>query len=321
MNRHSLQILLGCLISVGPLLWSCASTDEEKGSVGGTGLIQRPSGGGNSEGYRRGQSLTHSLSNNKLTNRIVSRSNAKEVSNRLKGSVKGQDAKSKEALEGMVSAQRLSGVSVETIFKSVRQIADIELKKGVNNDVRDQIKLEVGLAALTQKNYALAEFMLEPLLTSKLAKVKAGAANALGIMAQKEGRIPEAVQMWKTALKAEPGYQAALLNLGFTSLEYGDFETARKMLTRLPEDWFTLSGLIVVNRLRGKNAEVKRLCDIVLKQKPNHKPSVFNCGLFEWQANKNAKKARSMINKAIKLPGGPQSWEQKGFRVLEDIKG
>ena len=80
------------------------------------------------------------------------------------------------------------------------------------------------------------------------------------------------------------------------------------------------SGLLVIARQSGDKEETDRLCKKLMTKK-NHKPTIFNCGLHEWQSNKNAAKARLLINKALKLRGGSQDWDEKGYKVLNGIRG
>jgi len=317
---------LTCLFSVLLLVNLAGCATGKKKKVGGTmsggfdddNGAAEPQNSYSDRGY--GSTFVHSLSNNSMTSRVVSRSNADQLSSKLKSSIRGSDAKAKKGLASMISGNRLAGKSLSSVLTLARKIADIELKSGVAKEIPETVKLEIGLTALQTKNFAMFDFMVLPLIRSKNRKIKAAAYNALGVVTLNEGRVPEAVQYFKSSLKAVSNYEAAMLNLGFVSLRYGDTSTANRMITRVKGDWFADTGKLVLSRQSGNKSEVSRLCKKIMAKKA-HKPTIFNCGLFEWLANKNTKQAKILINKALKMRGGSPAWDQKGYKTLNAIRG
>ena len=120
--------------------------------------------------------------------------------------------------------------------------------------------------------------------------------------------MPEAVRFLEQSLKAVPSYKPALMNLGFTALKGGDLKEAKKRFANIQDDWFVNSGMISIARLEGNNSYADRLCSQLLGSRGNHKPTVFNCALHEYQNKKDYKKARSMFEKVARLPS---SWLQR----------
>lgn len=310
------------IIAIVTLINSCATSSDE--SVKGN----RSSNSENRSSNSRNQSdnsnvnlstkdFVVSLSNNNMTSLTVDGAKAEKALDRASNIKEGSDIKMKAQLAEKIAAQRLSRKGMGAVLGTAKKLADIEMKKGVQNEISPKVKLEIGIAAIYSQNYAMAEFMLDPLSTSKNRTVAAGALNALGVMTLKEGRVPEAMQLFKKSLSMVSDYEAAMLNMAFTALKYGDLDTARKMLGRLKIDWFSDYGKLVFSRQTGNDGEVKRLCEKLLKE--NHKPSVFSCGLQAWYQEKNPKKARELINKALQMRGGPNAWEQKGYKILEQI--
>lgn len=264
-------------------------------------------------------SYVHSLSDNKLTSYVSNGSGARNHAAKLNGKSLKDLKKAKRVLESLIAAERIADAPVGRLQSYMKRLANIQLKRGLNGKVGDAPKLEVAIAALKQRRFGLAIFFLEELFKSKNRRIRAGAYNTMGILVKNDGRIPEAVQYWREALKAVPGYEAALLNLGFVSLRYAAFGDAKKMLGRIKKNWFVKSGQLVASRLTGSTSKTSRLCDDVLEEKPNHKPTIFNCGVHEWQSNKDTKKARAMITKALRMSGGPSRWESTGYNTLESI--
>lgn len=265
------------------------------------------------------KNLIQSFSNNRLTSRTVNRSKADQLAAKLESAVQGKD-KDKRSLEGLLSARRLAGKPIDDVIATARHIADLEMRKSVDRDVSDDLKLELALAAMQASKYAMADFYLDQLITkSKDANAKAGAFTALGVIAVRQDRIPEAVAFFKEALKANSGYKAAKLNLGFLALSGGDLGLAKRMLSDVQDDWFVDSGLLIVARLEGDNGRADSLCSKVLAKRSDHKPTLFNCGLHEWQGKRSAEKAKEYLNRAVKARGGEGSWDEKAYRLIGNI--
>ena len=303
-------------------LQNCATDSDKSGGdkKGGDSEESKDDDDGDVDTKKQsGSTFVHSLSNSSLTSWTVSRSKADDISKGLLEDAKGPDEKIKGLLASLIATQRLSGQPIQTVLESGRRLADIELKAGVNNEIPDTAKLEIALAAVQSKNFAMFDFMITPLLTAKDSKIRAGALNAMGVVTLDEGRIPEAVQYFKKALKSDSDYQPAMLNMGFVALLYGDADTAKSMLNRVRPDWYTKSGQLVIARQSGEKATATKLCAKLMPR--SHKPTVFNCGLHEWLSNNSAVKAKELINKALKLKGGPPSWDERGYEVLNAIRG
>ena len=134
-----------------------------------------------------------------------------------------------------------------------------------------------------------------------------------------EGREPEAIQTWQNVLKVVDNFQAAYLNLGFAYLMFGHFEKAASFLAKVEGDWYAQSGQLISFKNLGDSEKTADTCTEVLKHVPNHKQTLFNCGVYYWQVKKNSKMAKEYIDKALKIPGGPESWATSGKKVFDSI--
>lgn len=309
-NTSVLKYAAALLLALG--LSACAGDKKdpkEPVSSGGGG------GGGGDKNEKKDDSeahvsarrvtLTNSLSNNPLTSQTINDAKAEALLGRL------ENTKNKATLEGRISAERLAKKGAGPVMAAAKKLADLEMDKGADRQISDDVKLDIALAAIGSRNFSLANHFLEDLTDSKDARVRAGANNAIGVIALKDDRVPEAVAYFKAALKAVPNYKPALLNLGFAALKGGDLNGAKRSLGDHLNDWFVKYGLITVARMEGNEQRADQLCDEVLKKESGHKAALFNCGLLEYQNKHNFKKAIELVNKAGKARGGEQGWDER----------
>lgn len=308
---------------------ACAGGDKKSD---GDGLKSSPEGGGGAEssgnnnakndGNERPAShyasanrttFINSFSNNSLTSHTVSIGKADGLANRF------QSGRDKRSLESLISSERLARKSANQVLSSAKKLAALEMEKGAGRTVSDDVKLEIALAAIGSKNYSLAEYYLQDLTGSKDPKAKAGAYNALGMIALRDDRVPEAVLYFKEALKVNSNYRPALLNLGFVALKGGDLGTAKKALDSMQNDWFVQYGMISVARLEGNEGKASEACDQVLRKEGGHKAALFNCGLLEFQNRKNFAKAKELVGRATKARGGESGWDSRAIDVANKI--
>ena len=255
--------------------------------------------------------LTSSLSNNPLTSLTINPAKAEKFSG---------DGKDKRSLEGKISADRVSRKGAGVVIATAKKLAEQEMEKGAGRTVADEVKLDIALSAIQNKNYPLAEYFLQELTDSKNAKVKAGAYNAMGVIALGDNRVPEAVLYFREALKASSGYKPAKYNLGFTALKGGDLGTAKGALSDYQSDWFAQSAMISIARMEGDGNRAADLCGKVLSAEPGHKAALYNCGLVELQNRKNPAKAKEYVKKAAAAKGGEAAWDERIGSTLTEAE-
>ena len=263
------------------------------------------------------KTLTQSFSNNPFTSRTINRQAAANIAEKSSAGFKEGNVNAGVAY---IAASRLAGKSLPENISAARQLIDqIVKKEGVQRDLPDVVELELAIHAVSTGKLAFAEHISDRLLKSKNVKVRAGINNLIGIVALRLNKIPEAVYSFKQSLKEDNTYVAAKLNLGFLALRGGDFGLARSMLNDMSDDWFVKSGVLVIDRMSGGADQALKLCTEVLAKKPNHKPTLFNCGLNELQAKKNFKGARDYMNKVMKYEGGDPNWNDRAARITGEI--
>ena len=323
LNGQTNKAVFYALLTAGVILFvSCAGDKKTASDKPNTGseTPAKPDENESVSVSATRKNFVQSFANNPMTSHTVNKSKADQVAAKLESGMQGSKEKDKRGLEGLVSARRLAGKPLDEVINTAKHIAEIEMRRSVDKDISDDLKLEIAIAAMQNGKYALADFYLDQLVSkSKDASAKAGALNALGVIATRQDRIPEAVSLFKEALKVNSGYKAAKLNLGFLALGGGDFSLAKRMLSDMQGDWFVDSGLLIVARLENDSSRTDSLCAKVLGKKPDHKPTLFNCGVFEWQNKRNAEKAKEYLTKSVKVQGGQGSWDEKAYRLIGNI--
>ncbi len=257
--------------------------------------------------------VTSSLSNNILTSQTIAAAKAEAELKKYQG------AKGVLGLEGLISSARLARKSSSDIVAAAHKLAEVEMEQGAGRTIPPDVKLEIALAAITSHNYALAAYYLDDLVDVKNPHLKAGAFNALGVIALRDDRVPEAVLYFREALKAVGNYKPALLNLGFSALKGGDIATAKSTLAKVEGDWFVQYGMISVARMDNDVGAAVDGCDRVLKKEPQHIAALFNCGLLEYQNKHNTAKAKEYLVRAGKAKGGEPDWAEKSFLLISKI--
>lgn len=313
-------VAVTALVIVALMLAGCETADKSDGAKDSSGDLSE--GGGRDSGGRGDDSgakassnrvtVTNSYSNNPLTSQTINSNKAASLAQKF-------DGKDERTLEGRVSAARLARKGLGEVMGAAKKLAEAEMEKGAARTISDDVKLELALAALDSKNFALAEYYLQVLTDSRDAKVRAGAFNAMGVVALRDDRVPEAVLYFRQALKAVGNYRPALLNLGFTALMGGDLKTAKQTLSDMSSDWFVQSALISIERIEGDTGKAGELCDRVLSKESGHKAALFNCGLLEFQNKKNYNKAKELFAKSSKSRGGEPGWDNKANAMLADV--
>ena len=223
----------------------------------------------------------------------------------------------KADLENLIMLQCLARRPFGEIWVHAQKLS--RMLKG-NKGISNMIKLNLGVAALRSRKYAIADYFLDPLATElRSGRIKASANNAMGVMYLLEQNYQEASLAFKRALSASSAYLPAAFNLSMLQLRFGNFAMARRTLGDIPPDWFINASMLIIERHLGNIARANGLCKKVLQQQPNHKMSKLNCAIIEFEENKNYKKARKLLQEAARISGGGGLWENVIYRLLEEI--
>ncbi|MCX6118182.1 MAG: hypothetical protein NT027_11620 [Proteobacteria bacterium] len=256
--------------------------------------------------------LVNSLTNNGFTSKTVNKSKAADMASEFSKS----KSKEPQVAYGAIVANRIAGKPPQESFDDGKRVMDELLSKRPDADLPESIQLEIALSALQNGKLALAEFFLDKLTSSKNNRVKAAATNALGVVAIRTERVPEAVAIFKEALKADKEYEPALLNIGFLALQGGDAATAKRALGAFQNDWMVESAFVSIERLEGDVGKAEQKCEKILAKHPKHKPTLINCGINAYQGTKDFKRAREYFNRALAVAGGLVAWDEKTGRLL-----
>lgn len=312
MRLRTSLALSGLLLVIG-----CATSGDKNGSSNSMASSpgKNKSDDLSDDVSRNRKTLTNSQSNNPFTSHTVNLAKANAQLSRLPN--KSQDINN---LEGRLYVQRLLDKNFTEVLETAKAVARLEMAKNPENTVNPGVKLELALSAIQKKKFALAEYFLKDVLASKNPKLRAGAYNAIGVVALNDGRIPEAVENFKRSLKESRDYEPAALNLGFIALRGGDLDTAKVGLGNMQDDWFVQYALISMGRLEGNTSRVENLCQRILRVRANHKPTLFNCALHAFQTQKKYLDAKSYLDKMQSTRGGASQWDKKANVLMAKVR-
>lgn len=120
-----------------------------------------------------------------------------------------------------------------------------------------RMQIEEGRFHFKSHNYKKAEEIFKNVLTQK--KDFADLHNYLGLIAHEDGRYSEAMESFKSALKVNPRYTEAMLNLSILYNDVGEYDKAKKLVHRSRKDarkTKTSMDPFIRSKLANKHAEV-----------------------------------------------------------------
>lgn len=123
------------------------------------------------------------------------------------------------------------------------------------DDLRTQI--EQGKFLFNTRQYKQAEDIFSKLIESK--KAYADVYNLMGLIAHQDGRFGEAIGYFEQALKINPRYTEALLNLSILHNDLSEYDKARKLVERSRKDSKKTKTAIdpfIRSKVANKHAEV-----------------------------------------------------------------
>lgn len=265
--------------------------------------------------------FVNSLTNNNLTSKTVNLSKLANLESKLeKQIVTDEKNVTKEMLALLINIKRFKGTDITEILELSQKLILKIMAKGIDKDLPLVTKLDIAIAAIKNKKFSYGEYIIEGLISSNNSYVKAAALTLQGIIFLLEDKIPESVLSFNEALKVNANFEAARLNLGFLALKYGDFDTAFELLSPMSSDWFVASGLIVLERQQGQYAKAQSLCKLILSQKQDYLPALFNCAFNEWQGVGDLNKAEAYLNIFIKHKRSPAVYEDRAIMALDQVQ-
>lgn len=263
--------------------------------------------------------FTLSTSNNPLTNKTVNKDKAQSLVKDIQGDIKNPTFKDRKQMIALMAVKAVAGFTVDNMLDTAQALVNVEMSKDIRREMPEVARMQIILSAIRSRNFALAEYFMADLADSKNKRIKAALSTAEGFIAYLEDRIPEAVYFWNEALKHDPDYEPALLNIGYTALRFGDYVTARKMLSQLNEDWFALTGVLIAARLQGDKSTVEDLCGKVAS-KDNNKPARLSCALHKYEGEGKYDEAIKELQDLVKDSPTAPAIDEKAFRVIARIE-
>lgn len=318
--RYLLYMILSVVILA---LHSCASSRSSQSSVRDSISSSSKSHSSSSrqpvtssEPYVASKVLVQSISNQPLSSKAVRISAAAENAMSIHTR---KSSNEKDLLIALASA-RIGGANTTEMLQYASELMRIRIQQS-KKDLPDFAKLEIGLAAIQDKNLARAKIFMDPLIKStKNPLILASIYNGYGIAALQVGQKTDAAKFFQKSLSSLSSFEPALFNLGFLALEYGHYQSAERYLSSIKNDWYAQLGLVTAYRHTKRNNQAKTLCAQLTKKHQKNKIILFNCGLFYFQNLSSKKQARSLIEKATQESGGLPHWDETAFKVMEKLQ-
>lgn len=262
------------------------------------------------------RTLTYSFGNNPLSSKRVKLSAVRSISSSLASRLRNPTSKQKNELVTLMALKRLEGQSYASIVNIARKLILNELRVDIARKIPDSAKLELALSAISKRNFSMADHWLNEVAKSKDSRIRASALTGKGMIELLSNRLPEAIYYWNLALKSYDRFAPARLNIAFYALKYGDFQTAKSMLSNMRDDWYALTGLLQAERLGGNPKRTESLCAQVREIKKKYKPALFSCALNTLQGLGDAQKARKQLEEVAQIEGPPSSIDEKAFVII-----
>lgn len=255
------------------------------------------------------------------------RTEAEKLARNISSQPLEEGVKGAHALLDVIYLERLAFQKPEVMLRHLQKMAKL-LKKAkiVEKELVIKGQMEIAFAAVQRNNPSMAQFIIGEIENSdafKLTKNRELKANLLhlkSLMALAADQLPEAASLWKSALIEDKSHLAANLNLAFLNLKYTHFDQAQEIFERMSDFWIAKVGLVSANRLMGKISAASKLCKTLLSESEDSFPLLVNCGIHEWQSNKNKAKAKKYIQDALKVRDVPKELKDEAKNILAAIR-
>ncbi len=296
------KIILGLALTT--FVFSCATPEDS-------------SSGSKAPGKKTKDSLTTAFvfarQESSLLGRPFAPDNAKSLARRK--------ADDKAGMSEAILVKALVDKDLDELLQNTSKLAQLELQQSSSGKIDDKIKLALAVAALLQKRWGYFSLWVEDLMAAKDSSVKALAYNLKGLALADDGRMPEAIEAWKTGLRTDANCEACALNYAFAVLAGGDYEEAMQAFAKMKGDWLAQSGNVTAQKFAGKKAEVSALCKNLTETHQDHAAILYNCGVFEWDVGGNKQRALQLLRSSLDVaPKGPtQAWQKEARAILDSI--
>lgn len=265
-------------------------------------------------------SVVFPMSNDIRIGKVIHKNDGLEHAKDLKDSItkNGGDL---ETINEWVMTRAFVDKEFDNVLESASKLAAAVAKTGADKKIDEKTKLLMSISAIKSGRWGYFYLWTDELLTSKSKKIRALTLNLRGVVAYQAHRIPEAMELWKSALELDPKCQACALNTSLIYLKSGFFEDASQTLPKLGKDWLEQAISISIKKGLKKSEQVKTLCDQVLDDQPHHAPTLYNCAIFDFE-NGVTDKVKNNLEKALKAPilDGDDIWRSDARKIIENLE-
>lgn len=264
------------------------------------------------------ETYLHSLGQHPLSGLALPTEKLKELTKQLEALLKNPKLQTPYRFEARLPLARLSGAGLKELVEMARRAHDQELLMDAKASLSENVHLELAIAAIKERQFALAEYHLDRVMTSGDPAFRAAALNVRGYFSYRNGAPMMAMAYWREALVVAPDYVPARLNSALVALEFGDGRTALANLSGLPVLPVTQLARLVGLRQTEKPSQVGNLCGS-LPKKIEYAPLGLTCALNLYEGLRQVKAGKAALKKVTQIPKLPGAIEQRAFKALERV--
>lgn len=221
--------------------------------------------------------------------------------------------------ETLLSTQNMAGLAYEDMSDAASAFYSWQMQRKNAGAQSFHSHIQLAIGAMRLKRFSLANYHLDQAHNYTKQIVPGEIENIQGMIAIKQDRMDEALQLWRDAVRKNPQHVGARLNLGTTALLLGDFQTADTYLGNLSHET-AQQAMVTANRMAEVPTKADALCKRLLQKKTVAKSVIYNCALNQWQGLEQSSQARRDLQQLAQSQQLPPLLETKIFSSLEKIE-
>jgi tetratricopeptide (TPR) repeat protein len=207
-------------------------------------------------------------------------------------------------------------------------LSEVEQRAGAAGSKNAWYLIEASYAAMTRKEFSMAEFMLNKAQKASrdLPLARTTIQHATGVRLFLEGKEAQGMAEMKKAALSEPPFLPAVITIGFHALRTGDYKNAEKMFRSAsrvnPNSMMNRLGLAAALRVQGKTDDAIPILAPLQKQFPDDRRILWNYCLTLSDGNEaQQKNAMDLLGRLFQLPSaGTPEIDAKATTLLTKLQ-
>jgi hypothetical protein len=153
---------------------------------------------------------------------------------------------------------------------------------------------------LQTRDFARTEWLNERLIQSNDPRIKALGLWQDGRLKARLDLFGQAEDLWRKAMTLDPEQQEIRKQLGLLHARFGFFAKAMVLLKPIEDDPQLAWTMVALERQLERNESADRRCEVLTSAPDVAAEAYYNCSLLEFQNHRNAGKAISWMESALR---------------------